>query len=216
MSEKKKISITLLTVENIKRGTLADVVPEFDELKAVIENNDWHNHEPVLNHLLSVAWHVKKIIRDASVRVRQHLNRKVDRRRRGELLYIAALLHDIAKKETIVERDGKTMCPWHEKLGGAKARRILRRFDLTPKEIAFVADIVRCHGIGHRIATQTFQELQRTFGISPSVFRRTSVELILLVYADTVGSYLKKSCPEEFRSRIRSYQAALRNVKVSL
>ncbi len=215
MNKKRKIAITLLTVKNIKRGKLADAVPEFDELSTVIEHSDWHNHEPVLNHLCSVANYVKRIVRDAGAGVRKHLNQKIDRRRRRDLLYLAALLRDIAKKETIVYRDGNTMCPGHEKLGGVKAQTILKRFDLTPKEIAFVADIVTHHGVGHRIVTQTLQELQNTLGVSPRVLRRIYPELILLVYADTAGSYLRRTRPEEFRSRTRFYKAALGKLHLS-
>ena len=230
----EKVNISVLNSRNIKSGKLTDLMPEFYELKKVVENNDWHNKETVFNHTLSVLDNLEKIIRNSKKEVRQALYETVGKNTRKNLLGAAALLHDIGKKETIIDLKGIRYCPGHEQAGAKKAKKILKRFDLSEKESKIITDIIRNHGLIHDIIglgdrnfkkdivknrglshivvgliNKDFQEEYKNF---KKKFSNIYLELILLAFADTIGSYLKKTKPVEFRHRIDFYKKELKNL----
>ena len=230
-----KVNISIINKKNIKSGKLAKFIPEFYELKKVIENNPWHNKEPVFSHTLSVLDNLEKIIRSSKKEIKQALNKIVDKNSRKNLLYVAALLHDIGKKETITDLGGEIRkCPGHEKKGAEKVKKILKRFNFSQKESEIVTDIVRNHGtihdiigLGHKdfqkglrkerslthaVAGLENKNLQKEYKNFKKKFSKIYLELILLAFADTIGSYLKKTKPAEFRHRINFYKKELKNL----
>jgi len=145
-------NVSLLNKRNIKSGKLKKLIPEFYELKKVVENNVWHNKEIVFNHVLSVLDNLEKIIWGSKKEIRQALNKIIDKNSRKSLLYVGALLHDIGKTETITDLgDGVRSCPGHESKGAQKAKKILKRFNLSKKESKIITDIVKNHGLTHDI-----------------------------------------------------------------
>ncbi|MDO8601120.1 MAG: HD domain-containing protein [bacterium] len=228
-----KVSILILNKNNIKSGKLAKLIPEFYELKKVVENNPWHNKESVFDHILSVLDNLKIIIRKSKKEIKQALSKIIDKNSRKSLLYVAALLHDIGKKETIADLDGGARgCPGHEKKGVQKTKKILNRFDLSPKESKIITDIAKNHGVTHDIAglgCKDFQKgakkehslthaiaglenknFQKEYENFKKKFSNIYLELILLAFADTIGSYLKKTNPAEFSHRINFYKKELK------
>jgi len=206
-------AISLLSDSNIKSGQLADLVPEFYELKNVVENNDWHHKENIFDHTLSVLENLEKILRTLNKETKQFLDSRIDHISRRELLKVATLFHDIAKKETFSNNNGYTLCPDHEDEGSIKARRILKRFMLSNKELEFVLQIVRHHGIIHRILALDNGDFKKKYASFKKRFSRNIYpELILLAFADTAGSYLKKTHPAEFKSRIVFYKKEIENL----
>lgn len=110
-----KANIILIDRRNIKSGKLVKLIPEFYELKKVIENNNSHHKESVFDHTFSVFDNLGKTLRK--------LNKK------NELLKLAALFHDIAKKETIIINDnGLTSCPGHEDGGLGQSKENIKTF----------------------------------------------------------------------------------------
>ena len=231
-----KENISLLNKKNIKSGKLAELIPEFYELKKVVENSAWHNREAVFDHTLSVLGNLEKIIWNSKKEIRQVLNKIVDKNSRKNLLYIAALLHDIGKTETIADLGGGVRgCPGHEKKGAEKVKKILKRFNLSPKEFKIITDIVRNHGVIHDIIGLGCKDFQKSVGkerglthamagLEDKNFQKEYknfkkkfsnniyLELILLAFADTIGSYLKKTKPAEFHHRINFYKKELKNL----
>ena len=230
-----KENISILNRKNIKSGKLTKLIPEFYELKKVIENNPWHNKERVFEHSLSVLNNLEKIIRNSKKEIRQALNKIVDKNSRKSLLYISALLHDIGKTETIVDLGGGIRgCPGHEKEGWRKAKKILKRFKISQEESKIITNIIKNHGVihdiiglGHKdfqkgvkkehslthavvgLENKNFQEEYENF---KKKFSNIYLELILLVLADTIGSYLGKTKPDEFRHRINFCKKELKNL----
>ncbi len=205
--------LLLLNKNNLKTGKLADLIPEFYELKNVVENNDWHNKETVFKHTLSVLDNLEKIIRNLDNKAKQTLNKKIGLNTRGDLLRVATLFHDIAKKETIVDKKGTTFCLNHEDKGSIKAKKILKRFHLSSQEIKFILKIVKNHGLIHKILPPENQNFQKeSISFKKKFFHNIYPELILLAFADTIGSYLIKSRPTEFKSRISFYRKEIKNL----
>lgn len=206
-------NISLLSKANIKSGKLISLIPEFYELKNVVENNDWHHKENVFVHTISVLDNLKKALRDLNKETEQFLNKKIDNITRKDLLKTAALFHDIAKSETLINSNGSTLCPGHEGRGSIKAKTILRRFKLSDKELKFILSIVKNHGLIHKILSPENKNLQKEFAnFNKRFFHSIYPELILLAFADTKGSYLIKTHPIEFKSRISFYRKEIKNL----
>ncbi len=206
-------SISLITKTNIKSGKLATLIPEFYNLKSVVENNDWHHKENVFDHTLSVLDNLEKALLNLNEETKQFLDKKVGSISRKNLLKIATLFHDIAKKETIVKNNNFTLCPNHENKGSIKAKEILKHFKLSDKELKFILNIVKNHGLIHKILPPENQNFQKEFAsFNKSFFHNIYPELILLAFVDTAGSYLKKTRPAEFKSRISFYKKEIKNL----
>jgi len=206
------INISLLSKTNIKSGKLTSLIPEFYELKNVVENNDWHHKENVFDHTLSVLDNLEKTLRNLNKATEQFLNKKIDGSARKNLLKVATLFHDIAKKETIVDNNSLTHCPDHEAKGAIKTKTILKRFKLSNKELEFISSIVKNHSIIDKILSVNNQNFQKEFVSFKKDFHNIYPELILLSFADTAGSYSAKTRPAEFKYRISFYKKEIKNL----
>ncbi len=206
-------NVRVLNKTNIKSGKLINLIPEFYELKNIVENNDWHCQENAFDHTLSVLDNLEKVLHKLNKETKQFLNEKIGNSTRKELLKIAALFHDIAKKETIVNDNGLTLCPRHEAKGSIKAKSILKRFQLSDNDLKFVLSIVKNHGLIHKILRPENRNFQKELAsFKKSFFHHIYPELILLAFADTAGSYLIKTHPQEFKSRISFYKKEIKNL----
>ena len=197
--------IMKINKKNILSGKLKGLIPEFYDLKNTVEDNEWHIKETVFDHSLSVLENLEKIFRN--------LDKNILNKSRKNLLRIAALLHDISKPETMVYENGIANSLGHEQKGSIKAKKILKRFNLSKKESGIITNVVKYHGLIHKIISpdnKNFQEEYKKFKkrFSKSIF----FELILLGYADTIGSYLKKSNPNRYKHRINFYKKELKKL----
>lgn len=181
------------------------MIPEFYELKYVIENNEWHHKDSVFNHTVSVMLNLGKLFQKYNKRLTGHMNRKIGSYSARKLLFLSALLHDIAKKETIAVKKGITSCPRHGLKGAVKAGFIVKRFDLSAKEKNFVASIIR----NHLLIYKMFLMGAKTRSKSEAKHKSILIELSLLSIADMLGTQFKAENPEEFQKRLRFYEDVL-------
>lgn len=62
---KRKIKISIiLDTKKIRQGNFIKQIPEFYNLREVIESNDWHNNDSVFNHTLIVLEKLKALLKD--------------------------------------------------------------------------------------------------------------------------------------------------------
>jgi putative nucleotidyltransferase with HDIG domain len=195
---------------------LAKELPEIYQLKEIIENNDWHNHESVFDHTLTVLRELKKIIKTSSPKIKRELNKRIDNYRRKDLLFLAALFHDIGKRKTLRKINDITWSSGHEREGAKKVKKILDRFDLSEKEKRIVRKIVRNHGLIPIIAYPKNNNLSREFNEFKSRYSDIFLELILLAIADTIKSYLRITKPKEFEFRMNFYNNALKRERAKI
>jgi len=198
-----------VSLEKLKKGGLGDELPELYELKKTTQNNKWHNNDSVFDHTLAVLENLEEDIKTASPVVRACLRQKVSDSTRKEILFLAALFHDIAKKEALAEEDGKTTFKGHEKLGSGKVKNVLDRFDLSEKEKSRVADIIENHDAIHKIFDPENKGVDEQLAGLRKRFPGIFTELVLLGMADTQGSHLKDNAPDEFEYRMRCYMETL-------
>ena len=205
-----KYDIFLLTADALKSGKTAKIAPEFEALKNAVENNAWHN-EDVLKHTLSVVLELEKIFATLPGKVKKALNEKTGIRKRIDSLKIAAFFHDIAKPETLTKTI-PTGCPDHEKKGANKAKEALKRFNLSVKELSVISAIIKHHGLIHSLLSSGKKNFKKEHKNFKRKFSAIYPELILLGYADTRGSYLRKTFPEDFKHRIDFYKKEIKKL----
>ena len=207
----KKINpIVVLDIVKLRAGEFMQLIPEIYELKDAVENNPWHHYESVFDHTLSVLENLKVLLEKTSQKINSYLDQKVEKHTRRQLLFLGTLFHDIGKKEALVKNGESSTCPNHEEIGFVKSEKILDGFDLPKTEKEFVARIVKNHGAIHNILDLKNNNLKQDYGDFKNKFSDMSLELILLGFADTSGSYLKKTNPEEFKFRISFFENVLK------
>jgi len=197
-----KIKISELTIERIKNREFKEIIPDFYELEKIVENNPWHNNDNVLNHTISLLKELEELIKRLNYKIKVYLDKKINAHSSKELLFLAALLHDIGKKETYKKEKDATKCLGHEEVGATKLKAILPKFDLLENEQKFVIELVKNHDFFHDILNYPEESLKKKTeefkGKHPDIF----LELILLSIADMCGSQLKLNNPKEFNFRI--------------
>ena len=187
------------------------MLPEFYELKKVIENNPWHNNESTFTHTLAVLNELQKFFKNnKNAKLKLYLNKKIDAYRRKELLFLAIVLHDLGKKETIITKGKISSFPNHEKISVRKARKILRNFNLTGKEKDIVLGIIKDHSHIHDIVRPENFTLAKQFNEIKKISKNYFIELIIMVMADTTAGFLKTTNPSEYKFRVDFYQNELR------
>lgn len=203
-----KKDISYLSKTNIVAGKLINLAPELYELQQAVENSadGWHDHESVFDHTLSVMSALEKILSNYR-KLKRIFNKKIDKNTKKILLKVTTIFHDIGKKGTMVEQDGFTRCPGHEELGVKMTKEILKSFDISEKETQFVLDIIANHTEFHKLLSPDNPNFQKDFvNIKNKFGKYIYPELIVLSYADTVNSKLRKANPKEFRYRIDFYK----------
>lgn len=137
--------------------------PYFLKLKTVIENNAYHDHQPVYDHLLKTKSLAEEKITGkfiTDIKTRQlfldFTNQTVGNVSRKDILIIVALIHDIGKCLIFQENtkkqsinitlpDGTTICPGHEYQGSRLVPALLHKLSLPSKVVSYIANCVRLH-----------------------------------------------------------------------
>lgn len=206
----RTIDILSITSEKLKKGKYKSVLPEYYALKSVTENNPWHLRQKVFDHVVAVFAGLEKVLElnflktNTRNKIQNHLGKKVGKFTRKELLIVATLLHDIAKnKAVITDPSGNTKSPGHEIIGSIIVEAFSSRFILDKRGEVFVKRIVQYHGFVNDILTLILDKKQKNFfRIFKEAVGDISLELLLFMYADILGSNLKKLSPKEFAVRL--------------
>jgi putative nucleotidyltransferase with HDIG domain len=208
---KMPLNIRDIALERLRNNELQNELPEIYMLKRIIENNSWHNNEPVFDHTINVISELGMIIRNGNNRIKKYLNQTIDENTQGGLLYFGALYHDIGKKNTMVKRPEYTFCVKHEEEGAVIAKQMLKKFFLSDLEQRIILDIIKHHSELHEIVYPKNQKLEEQYDKFISKHIDIFVELNLLAMADTSVSYLKHTDPEEYKFRVDFYKRVLDN-----
>lgn len=199
------INVNEIFVQNIKDGSLRKKLPEVYELQNVFENNPWH-YETTFEHTLKAMEKYQEILSKYSF---DFLEDTVNKYKKRDLFRIVLLLHDIAKKETIViENNRQTSFPNHEIKGGLKSKTILEKFKLGQKEKTYICLIISNHKYPHNILGDRENCDARLNALSLDL-KDIYKELLLFGMVDTMGSKLKSKNEEEYKFRIDKYKKLL-------
>lgn len=219
----KKINISSVTVDGLQKGEYKTALPEFYALRSVVENTPWHSNQNVFDHSIAVFRGLEKVLKldflkgKNRTKIKKYLAKKIGRYTKKELLIVATLIHDIGKTETLVkDESGLTRCPAHEIIGSLMVGNFASRFNLDKKGKEYVAKIIRYHGLAHYILTLTLFRDNKTkyFSYFRKIVGDIYVEALLLMYADILGSDLKKINPGEFENRKKAIAVRVLNNKL--
>ncbi len=138
--------------------------PLFLRLKDSVENNAYHDHEKVYDHLLKTLDVAKKSINGAFIKnveakksFLNFLSKGEGIMKKRDLLLLIALLHDVGKilnyKEDLktgsmflIKPDDTTLCPGHEYWGSTLTSEFLKETNLSHEIINYIAKGIRLHG----------------------------------------------------------------------
>lgn len=196
------MKLSEITIKRIKNRELEEVVPELYELEEIIENNRSHNNDPVFNHTIAVLIELEKLFERVNKRIKNYLAQKVSSHLRKELLFFAAVYHDIGKKGTLKKEGNIIQFPGHEEMSAEKIQKIMPRFDLSKNEKEIVIQTIRNHDFFHNMLDHPEDDLDKKIKEfkekNPNIF----LEILLLTIADISGGHLRENNPEEFNFRI--------------
>lgn len=137
--------------------------PLFLRLKAVVENNGYHDHEDVYSHLLKTKDLAQKEIKadfitnpEAKKLFLEFIDEDFYGMKRAEIMLVIALLHDIGKilkvKEgdnlksiVVTDADGITSIPGHEFWGSTIVSKFLVGINLPEEVLNYIATIIKLH-----------------------------------------------------------------------
>lgn len=135
----------------------------FLRLKDVVENNGYHDHEVVYDHLIKTKDIAQREIKgdfianpEAKKLFLKFVNEDFYILKRVDIMILIALLHDIGKILTVYEGDtehpllatnssGITFCPGHEFWGSTIIGEILNDLALPEEVINYIATIIKLH-----------------------------------------------------------------------
>ncbi|MEM7104133.1 MAG: AAA family ATPase [Bacteroidota bacterium] len=115
------------------------VMPWFDDMEATPQSPIFHEEGNVLIHTKMVVDEILKI-----------LDRKRLHDTARSILFLSALMHDMAKPETTREEGGKIICPGHARVGARKARAFMYRESIGKVPYSCreqIVKLVKWHGL---------------------------------------------------------------------
>jgi len=205
----RQIKLSEFTLKRIKNREFEKFIPEFYELEEIVENDDWHNNDSVLNHTLTVLEKLEELLKNIRGKIAKYLNREITNYTRKDLLFLAAVFHDIGKKEMFAKENNKTSCQNHEKESARKANKILSRLDLSKKEKDLIRQIIKYHNVIPPIVEPNNNKLNEEFAGIQKNYSNIFLEILLLSMADLLGNQLRENNPAEFNFKINFYKKAL-------
>jgi UTP:GlnB (protein PII) uridylyltransferase len=205
-----QIKISEVTSQKLRNREYEDVLPEYYLLENFVENNLWHDHQSVLDHVIAVYAGLEKVLEfedlsdEEKEKIILYLNKKDNSHTRLELMKIASLLHDIAKSKVMIEIDGRVSCPGHELVGASMVKDFAERFGLNKEEESLVERMVRYHGLiaemlNYIVITKDKEKYLKVF---VDAVGDISLELVLMMHSDILGSDLEKQSKKDFDDRI--------------
>ena len=203
------MKVSDITIQKLNDGKLVKDLPELYELKDAVENNAWHKNDSVFSHTVAVLEKLEEIEKAASKKANSCLDQRIGLHSRRQVIFLATLLHDISKKETLVKKEGITSCPNHGEAGSLKAMKILGRFDLSRNEKEMVAEIIKHHVELNDMLEPGNKKLGEQYKKFKSEFHDLFLEFVLLSMADLLGSQLKENSPARFDFRLNFYNKIL-------
>ncbi|TAL53434.1 MAG: HD domain-containing protein [Nanoarchaeota archaeon] len=211
------IKVEHLTAEDFKEGKLKAVFPEVYNLQKIVENTEsgMHKDQSAFEHTLAVFEHLKKALKTMRLpkqREKKILNvlaEQIQNYDGWQLLLYAALLHDIGKKFTIRKQGKYTFASGHELKSAEMLPKFKYRFGFGAQDLKYLERIVKHHSDVYQLVRNISKDeknLQKYWKPFKKQFRKHTYGLLLLSYADLLGSSLQKTDRKEFVKRSLCYK----------
>jgi UTP:GlnB (protein PII) uridylyltransferase len=211
------LSLSDLTSARLEAGEFKATLPEVYALSETLENNSWHNNQNVFEHTVSVLKNLEQLIKlwcQEKPWLKIYLEQPYYRYSRQHLLVVATILHDIAKPQTlIVNEEGLTSCPGHERIGSTLALAFFERFVLDDVGQILVNRIVRDHDFPGAIVALAEADAKVATQYLKEFARHYCIELLLLSVADAWGCNGAKSIDQlHHEKKVKEVLEILKNI----
>lgn len=150
-----------MELDNIIASIIKNLL--FLRLKEVVENNGYHHHEKVYDHLIKTKAIAKREISadfitnpEAKELFFEFVNEDFHGMKRADIMILIALLHDVGKILSV--KDGNnlhpilvanssriTSLPGHEYWGSTIVEKFLKEFTLDPQILRYISNVIRLH-----------------------------------------------------------------------
>lgn len=176
------------------------------DLRLVVEQNEWHPGWTTFVHTKAVLANLH-FLRTTVIgpSMRQELDANIELHTTGELLEVAALLHDIGKPQTLKIGDSKSYCPGHEEAGAIMIPAILADLGFGPTETEFVRALVQLHGKPHKVFGLTANEFPAAYKEFKGATGTAARLVALHGFADTMLSDERLTNLPSYELRMRRY-----------
>ena len=218
MESMVKISPADITLAALKNGQFQADYPKFYALKKVVENSSYHHQQSVYDHTVSVLEGLLKVFQldfaktaEKRSQLEAYLTAKPVAVSRQTLIFLATVFHDVAKGAVLIESaPGQFVAPGHELLAVGVARKYLAKVDLTEAEKEWICRLIEAHGYVHGLIDVKLKRTDQDFF---ALYRESvgdlDIGLLFFVYADLLGSDLKKADPAMYQARIEAVEDML-------
>ncbi|MDX1917543.1 MAG: HD domain-containing protein [Candidatus Caenarcaniphilales bacterium] len=173
--------------EMLKSGLVESIMPEMIALRKV-PSNDFH-HLPLLEHTFELIRQYEDIVLYKIPDLHQGLvDERLGQVSLVAVLKMACLLHDIAKPQTWVIKDGRHTFYGHDQEGAKITHHIGIRLRWSKQVIQLVSDLVRLHLRPFCIAPSNGEPTEKA---QSRLFRKMGSHfplLIALAWADTLST----------------------------
>lgn len=137
--------------------------PLFLRLKEVTENNGYHDHEAVYDHLIKTKDIATKEIagdfitnQEAKALFLKFINEDFHGMKRADIMVLITLLHDVGKilfvkadtnlhSMLVTDDKGVTFCPGHEFEGSKIVGEFIKDLGLSKEVVEYVSSVIRNH-----------------------------------------------------------------------
>lgn len=192
----------------IKNKLLLQLTAKIDFLKSVVENNEWHKNENVLDHTFCVVEHLDSLMLKLPQGIKQYFQTKIDKLNKKDVLISAVFLHDIGKGKTITTEKGKTRTLNHEKTGADMVSLLLKDIlNISDAERKKIVKIIKYHGEIHFLLDK---EHYSDFLLEKFKKKHEDIywELIILGMADilAMGKCIKANSSNDYIFRLNFFK----------
>lgn len=192
----------LNNISSKDKNYLLQIIPELQEFEFIIENNECHKSESVLDHTLCVFDNFNYILDNIiNLKYKDILEKKITKNKIKSLLRFAILLHDIGKKDCLIIKDNKTFFPNHEKIGAESSKKTIERFNFDKEESSWMKNIIEFHTEIHKTLDGNKKDFNKKYKTLTDKFPNMHIEFTILGLADILNSHLQKSNYSEYKRR---------------
>lgn len=226
-----RISNQYIHPDAVKIIAALSLLPEIEQLSNLIENNPYHPHENVLDHVQTVFANCQELlkfdfIKSDELRKKylsyfQQVSDKTGKYKRNDLLLLAIAVHDVGKgtkKENgnscfeIIDEQGTTKAAGHEHVSAMIVPQLFKNSDLTIFEISIVKTLVDCHDDFSETFCRTnlIKDVKKDIVTLQQRQPLFYAELLVHILSDNAGAEIYKQWSDYFINEILQEKSFLK------
>lgn len=172
-----------------------DLIGSLEHLTDLVEDSKYHQEESVFDHTLMVYENIADLTKQDSLK--HYFSQKVGRFQRGDLLEIAALLHDIGKEDTMdVNEHGDTTAHYHQRASADNLGQYVLGFNQEERD--YISDVVGNHMrvLHFGLCADEMAKPEKVLAKLENKLGENAIDILVHTIADTQGSVRRSDYQE--------------------